>query len=152
MNRNRFVFLTDLMLAGAFVLLLGTGIALHMAGHAACHGSWHGWAACHTVAGLLFAGLAVIHIKSHRSWYKGLKTAGCKGARKKAVLALSVVFAAAVLSGAALLFVGRGHCHAGLLHYKIGIAAAALAIFHILQRLKILRKGITVHVFAKKHS
>ncbi len=87
------------MLAGAFVLSLRTGIALH-------------------TAGLLFAGLAVIHIKSHQGWYKGLKTAGCKGARKKAVLALSVVFAATVLSGAALLFVGQGHCHAGLLHYK----------------------------------
>ena len=126
-NRNRLIFLTDLLLFPAFILTLWSGLALHAAGHTG-YEPWHRWAVCHTIAALLFAGLAGLHVHSHRGWYKGVKAAGCKG-RKKIVLALTLFFAATVVSGTALLAIG-----------------------HVLKRRRILYKGVATHVFGRKNN
>lgn len=150
-NRNRLIFLTDLLLFPAFILTLWSGLALHAAGHDAGYEPWHRWAVCHTIAALLFAGLAGLHVHSHRGWYKGVKAAGCKG-RKKIVLALTLFFAATVVSGTALLFVDGLGSHIGHLHYRLGLAAALLAIGHVLKRRRILYKGVATHVFGRKNN
>ena len=89
MNRNRFIYLTDLLLVPVFVLSFYTGVELHIAGEGAEHEVWHNWAVFHTIVSLLFMLLGIVHVKSHWGWYKGLKAAGGKG-KRKVVLLLSV--------------------------------------------------------------
>ena len=86
MNRNRFIYFTDLMLLLVFILSFYTGVELHIAGQGVDHESWHIWAIFHTNASLLFMILGIIHVKSHWAWYKGLRTVGCKGNRKAVLL------------------------------------------------------------------
>ena len=85
MNRNRFIYFTDLMLLLVFILSFYTGVELHIAGQGVDHESWHIWAIFHTNTSLLFMILGIIHVKSHWAWYKGLRTVGCKGKRKVCV-------------------------------------------------------------------
>ena len=54
MNRNRFIYLTDLLLVPVFVLSFYTGVELHIAGEGAAHDVWHNWAVFHTIVSLLF--------------------------------------------------------------------------------------------------
>lgn len=70
MNRNRFIYFTDLMLVPVFILSFYTGVELHIAGQGVDHESWHIWAIFHTNASLLFMILGIIHVKSHWAWYK----------------------------------------------------------------------------------
>ena len=81
MSRNRFIYLTDLMLVPIFILSFYTGVELHIAGQGDNHEIWHNWAVFHVNASLLFMILGIVHVKSHWGWYKGLKTLGCKGKR-----------------------------------------------------------------------
>lgn len=150
MNRNRFIYFTDLMLVPVFILSFYTGVELHIAGQGVDHESWHIWAIFHTNASLLFMILGIIHVKSHWAWYKGLRTVGCKG-KRKAVLLLSIVFLLAVVSGILLVcFVDGANSSLGLWHYRIGIFVSVLGVLHILKRKKGLYKGVRRRVFGKR--
>lgn len=150
MNRNRFIYLTDLVLVPIFVLSFYSGIKLHIAGEGSSHEVWHNWAVFHTIVSLLFMVLGAVHVKSHWGWYKGLKTKGCKG-KRKAVLLLSVVFLAVVVSGLWLLFfIDGADSSLGLLHYITGNIVVILSIFHILKRKQVLYKGVLTHIFGRK--
>lgn len=92
MNRNRFIYFTDLMLLLVFILSFYTGVELHIAGQGVDHESWHIWAIFHTNASLLFMILGIIHVKSHWAWYKGLRTVGCKGKRKACIAIVRLFF------------------------------------------------------------
>lgn len=136
MNRKQLNYFTDLILIPLFILTLYTGIELHVAGHGVNHEIWHLWAVFHTIAGLLFTILGIMHIDIHRGWYKGLRKKGFKG-KRKIVLILSVVFVLVVTTGALLLFCAEGgNSSVGLLHYKAGLAMGALGILHILKRMR----------------
>lgn len=109
------------------------------------------WAVFHTITSLLFLTFAALHVRSHWGWYRALKTAGCKGRRRKVVLLLSVVFATVAGSGLLLLFFIDGDgSSVGLFHYKVGLALALLGSLHVLRRSKILYKGIRTHVFGNR--
>lgn len=149
MNRNRFIYFTDLMLLLVFILSFYTGVELHIAGQGVDHESWHIWAIFHTNASLLFMILGIIHVKSHWAWYKGLRTVGCKG-KRKAVLLLSIVFLLAVVSGILLVcFVDGANSSLGLWHYRIGVFVSVLGVLHILKRKRGLYKGVRRHVLGK---
>ena len=60
MNRNRFIYFTDLMLLLVFILSFYTGVELHIAGQGVDHESWHIWAIFHTNASLLFMILGIM--------------------------------------------------------------------------------------------
>ncbi len=151
MNKNRSMFLTDAILVPAFVLSLYTGIDLHLAGHGTNHEIWQMWAVFHTIASLLFMTFAALHVRSHWSWYRSLKTAGCKGGRRKVVLLLSVVFATVAVTGLLLLFfIDGAGSSVGLFHYKAGLALALLGCLHVLKRRKILFNGIRIYIFGNK--
>lgn len=85
MNRNRFIYFTDLMLLLVFILSFYTGVELHIAGQGVDHESWHIWAIFHTNASLLFMILGIIHVKSHWAWYKGLRTVGMQRKKKSCI-------------------------------------------------------------------
>ena len=139
MNRSKFIYLTDLILVFVFVLSFYTGVELHIAGHGINHATWHNWAVFHTIVSLLFMALGIIHIRSHWGWYGGLKRKGCKG---KVVLLLSIVFV--------LFFVNGANSSIGLLHYKTGIVVGVLGVLHVLERKRMLYKGVLTCVFGKK--
>ena len=146
MNRKRFIYFTDLVLIPLFTLSLYTGIELHVAGHGSDHGIWHNWAVFHTITSLLFSLLGMIHVKSHWAWYKGLKTAGCRG-KRKVVLILSVVFVSIIITGILLLFwVAGANSPIGLLHYKIGIVMGVLGVLHLLKRRRYLYNGFIANL------
>ena len=105
MNGRKFIFLTDLALMLAFVPTFWTGVEGHLMRHD--HGLWHDRMVLHTVAGLLFTAAAIVHLWSHRGWYRGLAATGC-GGRKRAVLLLSLVFLATVGPGVSLLAFADG--------------------------------------------
>lgn len=150
MNRNRFIYFTDLVLVSVFVLSFYTGVQLHIAGEGISHEIWHDRAVLHTVVSLLFMIVGIIHVKSHWGWYKGLKKTGCKG-KKKVVLSFSIIFLSVVISGLVLLlFIDGANSPIGSLHYKIGIAMGILGIFHLLKRKRIFYKGVSTHIFGRK--
>lgn len=150
MNRNRFIYLTDLILVPVFALSIYTGIELHIAGHGMNHEIWHDWAVFHTMVSLLFIALGIVHIKSHWGWYKGLKIKDCIGKRKVVVL-LSAVFVLIVVSGLSLLFFVDGkNSSIGLLHYKVGIIVSVLGMLHILKRKQLLYKGVATLFLVSK--
>ena len=150
MNRNRFIYLTDLLLVPVFVLSFYTGVELHIAGEGAEHEVWHNWAVFHTIVSLLFMLLGIVHVKSHWGWSKGLKAAGGKG-KRKVVLLLSVLFLLAVVSGLSLiLFVDGANSAMGLWHYRMGIFVSVFGVLHVLKRKKVLYKGVRMHVLGKE--
>ncbi len=150
MNRKQFIYFTDWTLMSFFILSGYTGIELHLAGHGDNHEIWHHWALFHTVASLCFAVSGLIHIQSHWAWYKGLKTAGCKG-KKKIVLLLSALFLSTVCTGVFLLVgVDGAHSPAGLLHYQTGMLTGVLGVFHLLKRRRFLQKGLTTNATRNK--
>lgn len=139
MNGRKFIFLTDLALMLAFVPTFWTGVEGHLLRHD--HGLWHDRMVPHTVAGLLFTAAAIVHLWSHRGWYRGLAATGC-GGRKRAVLLLSLVFLATVGSGVSLLaFVDGAGSPTGTFHYAAGAVLGFLSLFHLLRRMRIFRSG-----------
>ena len=150
MNKSKFIYLTDLILVYVFVLSFYRGVELHIAGHGINHATWHNWAVFHTIVSLLFMALGIIHIRSHWGWYGGLKRKGCKG-KGKVVLLLSIVFVLVVVSGLVVLFFVNGaNSSIGLLHYKTGIVVGVLGVLHVLERKRMLYKGVLTCVFGKK--
>ena len=139
MNRKRFIYLTDLVLVPLFLLSAYTGIALHVAGHGADHEIWHRWALLHTIASLLFAGAAILHIKTHWTWYKTLRT---KDVRSKSVWVFSFAFATVAATGVLLLlWIEGAGSPTGIFHYKIGLITIVLGALHLLRRIRFLRRG-----------
>ena len=150
MNRNRFIYFTDLMLLLVFILSFYTGVELHIAGQGVDHESWHIWAIFHTNASLLFMILGIIHVKSHWAWYKGLRTVGCKG-KRKAVLLLSIVFLLAVVSGILLAcFVDGANLWLGWWSYGVGILGSVWGVHNVWKRKGGWDRGVRRHVFGKR--
>ncbi len=135
------IFVIDWLLVPVFLSVLYSGLGLHLAGHAGDHGVWHDWAAVHVVLGTAMLGLVGMHVRAHRSWYKGL-FAGRPGRRNRVTVLLSGLFAAAVVSGAWLLGVDGANSDAGLIHYIVGVAMSAAALWHLAGRMKILIRSL----------
>lgn len=141
MNRNRFIYWTDLVLIPAFVLSLYTGIELHLAGHGTEHEVWHNWAAFHVIISLLFTLLTCIHIKSHWKRYKRL-----------AIQLLTIAFLSVVITGFGLFFIHGANSSLGIFHYQNGLIASIFILLHVFKRKQFLARGFTFHVLGKRHA
>ena len=125
-----------------FVLTAVSGIGLHIAGHGAEHEVWHNWAVAHVAASLLFTVAAVMHIATHRGWYKSFVRSGI-GNKSRVTVVLSVLFSAVVGTGIALLgWIDGANSQTGLWHYATGLALAVVATGHIIKRRSALKKSI----------
>ena len=120
MNRNRFIYFTDLMLLLVFILSFYTGVELHIAGQGVDHESWHIWAIFH------------------------------KGKRKAVLLLSIVFLLAVVSGILLVCFVDGANSSLGLWHYRIGIFVSVLGVLHILKRKRGLYKGVRRHVLGKR--
>lgn len=134
------IFVIDWALVPLFILVVYTGIELHVAGHEDNHDIWHSWAVFHVVVSLLFLMVMLFHIIDHRNWYKGILSK--KKARKKGrvTICLSVMFILVVVTGLALLGIEGANTPVGLWHYKAGILMGVLSAGHILKRASALRR------------
>ena len=70
------IFMIDWGLLPSFILSVYTGIELHLAGHGNNHEIWHDWAIFHVIVSLLLLILIVLHIITHRNWYKEIARRG----------------------------------------------------------------------------
>lgn len=140
------IFMIDWGLLPSFILSVYTGIELHVAGHGNNHEICHDWAIFHVIVSLLLLILIVLHIITHRNWYKGIARRGV-GKKNKVTLCLSIVFALVVITGFILLGVDGANTTMGLWHYKTGILMGVLSICHILKRFSVLYKTSTLHKF-----
>lgn len=111
--------------------LCGSGLALHLVGHAGSAEVRHALHLAHVILSLLFLVLVGLHIYGHWAWYRSLATAGCKGLRRWMVLLLLVVFLAVAVTGIVKWLFGP---HIGFYHYVGGIVLGVLALLHILRR------------------
>ncbi len=135
------IFAIDWMMLISFVPAVCSGVGLHVAGHGTNHGAWHGWAVFHVAASLSFLVVAILHIRTHWGWYRGIARAGMERKNRVTVL-LSVVFVLVVGTGAALLGIEGAGSPVGLWHYRLGMAAGVLSAGHALKRRAVLRKSL----------
>lgn len=134
------IFVIDWIMIAAFVPAVCSGVGLHVAGHGADHEAWHDRAVFHVAAGAAFFVAAVFHVVTHRGWYKGILRSGM-GSKSRVTALLSVMFAAVVLTGIALLGINGAGSAVGWCHYATGIVASALSVGHLLKRIPLLRRG-----------
>lgn len=130
------IFVIDWILFFAFILSAFSGIELHIAGHGSEHEIWHNWAVFHVLASLLFLIFAILHIVTHREWYKGIIRNGI-GRKSKVTIILSVVFVLVSITGIALLGIDGANSLMGQWHYRIGIATIILSVGHVLKRIRL---------------
>ncbi|MGN0236109.1 MAG: DUF4405 domain-containing protein [Paludibacteraceae bacterium] len=145
------IFVIDRVLIPVFALSAFSGIQLHVAGHGASHEAWHNWAVFHIVVSVLFLIAVILHVKTHRGWYKSLVKNGL-GNKSKAVVAVTLFFAVLAATGLVLLGVKGAHSGIGLWHYRMGLVASVLFAEHIIHRMPVLRKTIQGKRSVKKEA
>lgn len=135
------VYLTDYLLVPLFILTTCTGFELHIAGHMADHENWHNWAAFHTITGIFFLFLGVIHIITHWTWYKGLKKKELRKKRRPTTI-LSVLLILVSTTGIWLLTSIEGaNTPIGFFHFVTGIMMSIMGILHVWKRRKFVAIG-----------
>lgn len=132
----------DLALVPLFCLSVITGVGLHVAGHTADHGLWHGWAVAHIAVCLLFLIVAVVHVVNHGRWYRNLILRRSLGRNRTTVL-LTVLMAVVVLTGVVLVVAVDGaNSGVGLWHYRLGLLLAVVSVVHIVGRWGVMWKQV----------
>lgn len=127
------ILLIDWYLLPLSVLSFFTGLELHLAGHGDSHEIWQNWAIAHIVTSLLFLVAGVYHINTHGKWYRFLLKERTER-EKQTTIAISIVFAATVITGMCLLVIENANSGIGLWHYKIGLLMGLVAVIHIVKR------------------
>lgn len=132
----------DLALIPAFLLLIISGIGIHVTDEIARHDVWHSWAVTHVIAAVLFLLLCIFHIKGHWGWFKSLIKTLKKKSKPNMILSLLLLFE--TVTGIILLaFIDGGDTHIGLWHWVAGLIMTVFGIGHILKRLKRLKLGLS---------
>lgn len=132
----------DLALIPVFLLLIVSGIGIHVNGEPGRHELWHTWAVIHVIAAALFLVLGIFHIKGHWAWFKSLAKTLKK--KSKPNMILSLLFLFETVSGIVLLaFVDGADSDIGLWHWWIGLIMTGFGIGHLIKRWKTLKIGIS---------
>lgn len=141
------IFVTDWILVLLFIGTAVTGIGLHLADEIGEHEVWHNWAVAHVIFGLAMLWFIIRHAAQHKFWYKNLFRKRAGGKPKIITILLNLDYMVLALTGLILLpieSVGLGRWH-----WILGLAGIALALFHILPRVKILKKSLNKKGSAK---
>lgn len=132
----------DLALIPIFLILIISGIGIHVTDEFTQHNVWHNWAVTHVIAGISFLALGIFHIKGHWPWFKSLAKTLKKKSKPNMILTLLFLFE--TITGIILLaFTEEGESHVGLWHWWAGLLMIAFGIGHIIKRSKTLKLGIT---------
>lgn len=135
------IFVVDWCMLFTFITTTATGFGMHIAGHNAEHWIWEMWAVIHSLAGISFVIVSIMHIQTHIGWYKGWIKNGL-GNKSRVTIILSLLFIIALLSGIVLLGINGINTHVGLLHYMIGIVLTIIGMGHFVKRFSILCKSL----------
>ena len=142
LTKGRPVFIIDLSLIPIFILVIYSGLKLHVAGHGIDHDKWEFWAGCHTITCQISLILIWFHVKAHWGWYKGLIKNGLAN-KSKITAGITILFLALTITGFLLTFFINGpNSSIGLWHYKLGLITSILIIIHTIKRFPIMMKGI----------
>lgn len=138
----KFLFIIDLILIPVFILVIYSGLKLHVMGHIQNHDIWAYWAHFHIVTSIISLLVGGLHIKLHWGWYKGFMKVGL-GKKSRITLILSILFLTLTLTGIMMIiFIDGGNSSIGLWHYKLGLIMIPLLIGHTIKRFPLLRKGL----------
>lgn len=132
----------DLALIPVFIILVVSGIGIHVTDEVSQHHIWHNWAVAHVIAATLFLILGIYHIIGHWPWFRSM----AKTLKKKSriTMILTLVFIFETISGLILLaFTDGGNSHIGLWHWWVGLFMTLFGILHLLKRWKILKTGFS---------
>ena len=143
-TKEKSVFIIDLILLPIFILVVYTGLKLHIAGHDDNynHNIWEYWTHLHIIVSIVSLFLGWCHVKAHWGWYKGLIKKGVRH-KSKITLSLSILFLILTITGVILiLFVGGANSAIGLWHYRLGLAMILFLLIHFISRFSMLIKGL----------
>ncbi len=130
----------DLALIPTFLLLIISGIGLHVTDEFTNYVVWHNWAVTHVIAGTLFLVLGIFHIKGHWPWFRSLAKSIKKKSKPNMILTLLFLFE--TVTGIILLaFIEGGGSHIGRWHWVVGLVMIVFGIGHLIKRWKTLKLG-----------
>jgi len=144
LTRGKAIFIVDLSLVPIFILIIYSGLRIHIAGNTNDynHDVWSYWAHFHIIVSAISLFVGWLHIKAHWGWYKSLINKGI-GKKSKTTLSLSVLFLLLTITGIILMFfVEGGNSIIGLLHYKLGLIMIPLLIIHLVTRFHLIVKAL----------
>jgi len=143
-TKGKAIFIVDLLLIPIFILIIYSGLEIHIAGHANDynHDVWSYWAHFHIIVSVVSLIVGWLHIKAHWGWYKSLIKRGI-GKKSKTTLSLSVLFLLLTITGIILIFfVKGGNSIIGLWHYRLGLIMIPLLIIHLVTRFHLIVKAL----------
>lgn len=130
----------DLSLIPIFLLLIVSGVGIHVTDEFTRHDVWHNWAVAHVIAGIFFLVLGIFHVKGHWPWFKSLVKSMKK--KSKPNMMLTLLFLFETVTGIILLaFTDGGKSHIGWWHWWVGVIMTGFGIGHILKRWKTIKLG-----------
>lgn len=136
------MFVVDLILIPVFVLLIYSGLKLHVVGKINNHDIWGYWAHYHIIISILSLIFGGLHIKVHWGWYKSLIKKGL-GKKSRITVLLSLLFLIEIITGIILvLFIEGGNSSVGMWHYRFGLVMILLLLIHFISRFSLMMKGL----------
>ncbi|MFV0553364.1 MAG: DUF4405 domain-containing protein [Mangrovibacterium sp.] len=142
LTKGKSIFIIDLILIPVFILVIYSGLKLHIAGHADNHEVWAYWAHYHIIVSVLSLIFGWLHIKAHWGWYKSLVKKGI-GKKSRVTPLLSLLFLIEIITGIILVFfIEGGNSAVGMWHYRLGLALILLVLIHLISRFSLMAKGL----------
>ena len=140
MSKVNKIFKVDAAMIPVFILLIITGIGIHISSEKGNHHLWIVWSVIHVVCAVAFLTLVCFHVRQHIGWFKSLLKGNTKG--RGITIVLAIVMIVEILSGIILLaFVNGEGSFWGHFHWIVGIILAVIGTGHYIKRFKRLKKG-----------
>lgn len=147
------IFIVDWSLMPTGLAAAITGIKVHVASEGTNHEIWHQWSLWHVMCSLLFLICIVMHVKYHWGWYKlwfrnihRMSKSGDSNRKSprqsKVTKVLTILMAAVIGTGVALLFIEGPATSVGKVHYILGLILVILCTGHTVKRFRILKKSL----------
>lgn len=128
--------ITDLLAMASTLVLIATGVVLHVqVHHTQVYDDTFMWG-CHEVVGLLLMLLIACHGVQHAPWFKNYAKIP---ANRKIVTTIFLALAVVMLVTGVLLMAGSRSESVSHIHYAGGILFVIIAVGHVAKRWKIFR-------------
>jgi archaellum biogenesis protein FlaJ (TadC family) len=142
LTKGKNVFIVDSSLIIIFILLIYSGLELHVAAHGSDHAEWEFWANYHVITGIVSLIAIYFHVKAHWGWYKSLFNRGI-GKKSRVTVIISLLFFILTITGIILVFfIDGGNSSVGLWHYRLGLVITAFLLAHTISRFPLIIKGL----------
>ncbi|MFV0290210.1 MAG: DUF4405 domain-containing protein [Mangrovibacterium sp.] len=141
-TKGKAIYIIDLILIPIFILLIYSGLKLHVAGHDDNHEVWEYWSHYHIIVSIFSVLFGYWHVKAHWAWYKSLVKKGM-GKKSRITLVVSLLFLFDLITGVVLVFfVEGGNSSIGMWHYRLGLLLVVFVLIHLITRFSAMIKGL----------